>query len=39
MINDFLDNQRKVALLKFTKKDWLKQKEMIKNEYFHNGKK
>lgn len=39
MINDFLDNQRKVVLLKFTKKDWLKQKEMLKNEYFHNGKK
>jgi len=38
MINDFLDNQRKVALLKFTKKDWSKWKEMLKNEYFYNDK-
>jgi len=38
MINDFLDNQRKVVLLKFTKKDWSKWKEMLKNEYFYNDK-
>ena len=35
MINDFLDNQRKVVLLKFTKKDWSKWKETLKNEYFY----
>lgn len=38
MINDFLDNQRKVVLLKFTKKDWSKWKGMLKNEYFYNDK-
>jgi len=38
MINDFLDNQKKVVLLKFTKKDWSKWKEMLKNEYFYNDK-
>jgi len=39
MISDFLDNQRKIVLLKFTKKVWSKQKEMLKNEYFNNDKK
>jgi len=39
MINDFLDNQRKVMLLKFTKKDWSKWKEMLKNVYFCHDKK
>lgn len=39
IINDYFDKQRKVMLLKFTKKDWLKWKEMLKNEYFHNSKK
>ncbi|MBA7574077.1 hypothetical protein ES708_15879 [subsurface metagenome] len=38
MINDFLDNQRKVVLLKFTKKDWSKWSEVLKNEYFYNDK-
>ena len=38
MINDFLDNQRKVVLLKFTKKDWSKWKGVLKNEYFYNDK-
>ncbi len=38
MINDFFDNQRKVMLLKFTKKDWSKWKEMLKNDYFYNDK-
>lgn len=38
MISDFLNNQRKVEILKFTKKDWSKWKEMLKNEYFYNDK-
>ncbi len=38
MINDFFDSHRKVVLLKFTKKDWSKWKEMLKNEYFYNDK-
>ena len=38
IISDFLDKQRKVVLLKFTKKDWSKWKEMLKNEYFYNDK-
>lgn len=39
IINNFLNSQREVILLKFTKKDWSKQKERLKNEYFNNDKK
>ena len=39
IISDFLDNQRKVVLLKFTKNDWSKWREVLKNEYFYKHKK
>lgn len=38
IINDFLYNQKKYFLLKFAKKDWLKSKEMLKNEYVNVSK-
>ena len=39
VINNFLDNQRKIILLKFTKKDWFEQKEKLKNECFYSNNK
>ena len=38
VINNFLDNQRKIILLKFSKKDWFKQKEKLKNECLYSNK-
>jgi len=38
VIGNFLDNQQEIILFKFTKKDWLEQKEKLKNECLYSNK-
>ena len=38
IIHSFLDNQRKIVFLEFTKNDWLEQKEKLKNECLYKNK-